>query len=294
MSDAAGEPSSGSADRNAWQELLARVSTFPTLPVIVDKIAELVQLPDTTAREIEAVVATDQTLTARLLRLVNSPFYGFPQRVTTISRAIGLIGFEALRNLAFSTSVMHLFKSDGSATFQPAEFWKHSIGAAISAKDIARRLGEKQVEEFFVGGLMHDVGKLVHHEFLREEFCRAGKLALERNILLREAELEVLKFSHDQTAGILLKHWRLPDRLIAMVTGHHEPGRTREHARESAVVHVADILCRAKGMGSGGDDKMPRLDRQAWDRLRLTVGDLEQVMSQMDQEFGPATLILTE
>ena len=132
---------------------------------------------------------TDQTLTARLLRLVNSPFYGFAQKVTTVSRAVGLIGFEALRNLVFSTSVMNLFKGDESATFRPSEFWKHSIGAAIAAKNIARRLGEKQVEEFFVAGLMHDIGKLVHHEFLPDEFCRAGELALERDILLREAEL---------------------------------------------------------------------------------------------------------
>jgi putative nucleotidyltransferase with HDIG domain len=289
-----GEVQASSGVECSRDALLARVSSFPTLPVIVDKVAELVRLPETTAREIEAVVVTDQTLAARLLRLVNSPFYGFAQKVTTISRAVGLVGFEALRNLAFSTSVMHLFKSSGSATFEPAEFWKHSIGAAIAAKVIARRLGEKQVEEFFVAGLMHDIGKLVHNEFFREAFNRAGELALERGVLLREAEKEVLGFTHDQTAGILLTHWRLPQRLVAMVTDHHEPCRTREYAREGAVIHLADILCRAKGLGSGGDNKMPRLDQRAWEHLCLTVGDIEQVMSQMDKEFEPATSILTE
>ena len=79
-----------------------------------------------------------------------------------------------------------------------------------------------------------------------------------------------------------------------MVTDHHEPCRTREYAREGAVIHLADILCRAKGLGSGGDNKMPRLNRQAWEHLCLTVGDIEQVMSQMDKEFEPATSILTE
>ena len=121
-SPAAAENSSRATGEANWKALLTRVSTFPTLPVIVDKIAELVRLPQTTAREIEAVVATDQTLTARLLRLVNSPFYAFAQKVTTISRAVGLIGFEALRNLAFSTSVIQLFKSDASQAFEPEEF----------------------------------------------------------------------------------------------------------------------------------------------------------------------------
>jgi putative nucleotidyltransferase with HDIG domain len=290
---AGGQPCASTPGGSSWDTLLSRVRTFPTLPVIVDRINELVQQPDTTARDIEAVVMTDQTMTARLLRLVNSPFYGFPQKVTTISRAVGLLGFEALRNLAFSTSVIQMFGSDGAGAFDPAAFWKHSIGVAIAAKEIARRLGDKQVEEFFVAGLMHDVGKLVHHEFIPDEFECACILAIEHNILLRDAEQEVLKFTHDRTAGILLKHWRLPQRLITMVTDHHEPGRTSQHAREAAAIHLADILCRAKGLGFGGDNKIPRLKREAWDQLNLTIGDVEQVMSRMEQDFASAASILS-
>jgi putative nucleotidyltransferase with HDIG domain len=295
MTSGAATPSrAGACGDRAWEQILARVRTFPSLPVIVDKVSELVERPDTTAKDIESVVATDQTLTARLLRLVNSPFYGFPQKVTTISRAIGLLGFEALRNLAFSTSVIQMFKKDGTGAFSPAEFWKHSIGTAIAAKELARCLGEKQVEEFFVGGLIHDVGKLVHHEFLKDDFGRAVQLALDRDILLRDAEQEVLAFSHDRTAGILLEHWRLPRRLVAMTTDHHQPGRNRECARDAAVIHLADILCRAKGLGSGGDNKIPKASRSAWEQLGLSVGDLERVMSRMDQEFDTATAMLVD
>jgi putative nucleotidyltransferase with HDIG domain len=280
------------AGEAAWQTLLARVNDFPTLPVIVDKIADLVRRSETTAKDIENVVATDQTLTARLLRLVNSPFYGFPQKITTISRAVGVIGFEALRNLAFSTSVITLFSGKGSDTFAPEEFWKHSIGTAIAAKELARCLGEKQLEDFFVAGLVHDIGKLVHHEYLRDAFEEAGRLVRERDILLREAEEAVLHFTHDQTAAVLLKHWRLPPRLVTMVGDHHRPGRTREAARDAAVIHLADILSRAKAFGSGGDGKIPRLERTAWDVLGLTFGHVEQVMARMDEEFRSATAIL--
>jgi putative nucleotidyltransferase with HDIG domain len=277
-----------------WEALLGRVKTFPTLPIIVDKISELVSQPETTAKEIEAIVATDQTLTARLLQLVNSSFYGFPQKVTTISRAVGVIGFEALRNLAFSTSVIQLFKADASATFDPKKFWRHSIGTAVGAKEIARAIGEKQLEELFVAGLVHDIGKLVHNEYLGDAFAEACRHALARGILLRDAERDVLGFTHDQTAGIVLKHWRLPDRLIAMVTEHHAPARTRDGGRAAAVIHLADILCRAKGFGSGGDNKIPRLERCAWDLLGLTVGHLEQIMSRMDRELDSAAAVLTQ
>lgn len=276
----------------SWNALLARVKTFPTLPVIVDKIAALTRHPDTTPRDMELLVARDQTLTARLLLLVNSPFYAFPQKITTISRAVGIIGFEALRNLAFSTSVMRLFGTESSETFQPPEFWKHSVGTAIAAKELARQLGEKQVEEFFVAGLVHDIGKLVHHEYLSEPFARAAQLAAERDVLLRDTEREVLGFCHDDTAAILLKQWQLPERLVTMVTDHHRPSRTGKPSRDAALVHLADILCRAKGFGSGGDNKIPRLDRRAWDALGLTFGDLDQVMGRMDREFHSAVAVL--
>lgn len=278
----------------SWKETLTQIRSFPTLPVVVNKVTELVSRPETSARDIEAVIGKDQALTAKLLRLVNSPFYGFPQTITTISRAVGIIGFEALRNLVFSASVMHLFKSGGSSTFRPVEFWKHSLGTALAAKALARRLGEKQVEEYFVGGLMHDIGKLVHNEYFGEGFGQAGELARQKGLLLREAEQEVLRFTHDQTGGLLLTLWNLPPSLVAMVTCHHAPAAARQFRREAGVIHLADILCRAKGFGSGGDDRIPLLDRPTWDSLGLTLGDIEQVMRRVEKDFEDTASFLIE
>jgi putative nucleotidyltransferase with HDIG domain len=276
----------------SWEGVLAKVRSFPLLPIVVNKITEMVSLPETSAKDIEAVVAKDQVLTGKLLRLVNSPFYGFPQRITTISRAVGIVGFEALRNLVFSSSVINLFKSGGTDIFNPREFWKHSIGTALAAKEIALHLGEKQVEEFFVGGLIHDIGKLVHDEYFRERFRQACHLALEKDILLREAEHQILRFTHEQTGGLLLTQWNLPPKVVAMVRHHHGPTNAQEYDREAGVIHVADILCRAKGLGSGGDNKIPLLDHSTWNRLGLTFGDIEQVMKQMAEHFEDAVAFL--
>jgi putative nucleotidyltransferase with HDIG domain len=277
----------------AWDGVLAKVRTFPTLPVIVNKISELVSLPETSAKDIEAVVAKDQVLTGKLLRLVNSPFYGFPQKITTISRAVGIIGFEALRNLVFSSSAINLFRSQGSDVFQPEEIWKHSVGTALAAKELARHIGEKQVEEFFVGGLIHDIGKLVHEEYFGERFRQACAMALQGDMLLRQAEQEVLHFTHDQTGGLLLSQWNLPAKVVSMVRFHHAPGDAQEYRREAGVIHLADILCRAKGLGSGGDNKIPLLDQGTWNNLGLTLGDVEQVMHRMSEHFTEAAAFLT-
>jgi putative nucleotidyltransferase with HDIG domain len=278
----------------SWKGVLERIHSFPTLPMIVNKVNELVSMPDTSPKDIESVVIKDQVLTGKLLRLVNSPFYGFPKEINTISRAVGIIGFDALRNLVFSTSVIRLFKSKGSNSFQPVEFWKHSIGTAIAAKELARQMGEKQIEEYFVGGLVHDIGKLIHDEYFGPDFRRACDLAVQQGILLREAEEQIMHFTHDQSGGLLVKQWNLHPRLIAMVASHHEPSKVREYQREVGVIHLADILCRAKGMGSGGDNKIPLVDHPTWDALGLTLGDVEQVMGRMEQSFGPATAFLIE
>lgn len=289
------QPTDLAVDADAsWKTVLEQVRTFPTLPIIVNKITELVGRPTTSARDIEAVIQLDQVLTAKLLRLVNSPFYGFPQKITTISRAIGVIGFVALRNLVFSTSVIHLFKASGSQLFHPVEFWKHSIGTAVAAKELAYHLGEKQVEEFFVGGLIHDLGKLVHNEYFAERFQQAGELAARKGLLLREAEQQILHFTHDQSGGYLVAQWNLPPSLVAMVAHHHHPSRAGEHQRAAGVIHMADILCRAKGLGSGGDDKIPFVDHLTWERLGLTLGDVEHVMGRMQRDFQEAAAFLLE
>jgi putative nucleotidyltransferase with HDIG domain len=278
----------------SWEGVLAKVRTFPTLPMIVNKINDLVSLPETSAKDIEIIIAKDQVLTGKLLRLVNSPFYGFPQKINTISRAVGIIGFEALRNLVFSSSVINMFKSHGSEIFKPAEFWKHSVGTALAAKELARHLGEKQVEEFFVGGLIHDIGKLVHDEYFGDGFRQACSLALRKEMLLRQAEQEVLHFTHDQTGGLLLTQWNLPPKVIAMTRYHHEPAEAREYQREAGIIHLADILCRAKGLGSGGDNRMPLLDQATWNSLGLTLGDVEQVLRRMGEHFDEAVAFLDQ
>ena len=278
----------------SWEGVLAKVRTFPTLPMIISKINELVNLPETSAKDIETIIAKDQVLTGKLLRLVNSPFYGFPQKINTISRAVGIIGFEALRNLVFSSSVINMFKSQGSEIFKPAAFWKHSVGTALAAKELARHLGEKQVEEFFVGGLIHDIGKLVHEEYFGDGFRQACGLALRKEILLRQAEQEVLHFTHDQTGGLLLTQWNLPPKVIAMTRYHHEPAEAREYQREAGIIHLADILCRAKGLGSGGDNRMPLLDQATWNSLGLTLGDVEQVLRRMGEHFDEAVAFLDQ
>ena len=174
------------------QELIKRIDDLPTLPRTVLKITELVNDPKSSAKDLARVITEDQVLTARLLKLVNSSFYGFPQRISTVTGAIVLLGFDAIRSLLLATCVFDLFASRNRKNRQDQErFWDHSLGCAVGAKVIGNYLRHDKVEELFVSGLLHDIGKIVEMMFLADEFTRVIAAVNQENILMATAENKV-------------------------------------------------------------------------------------------------------
>ena len=155
------------------QKIISKIVDLPTLPRTVLRITELVNEPKSSARDLARVITDDQVLTARLLKLVNSSFYGFPQRISTVTGAIVLLGFDAIRNLLLTTSVFDLFANRNRKKKQDQErFWDHSLGCAVGAKVIGNYMRHDKIEELFVSGLLHDIGKIVEMMFLPDEFSR--------------------------------------------------------------------------------------------------------------------------
>ena len=167
------------------QKIIDKIDDLPTLPRTVLKITELVNDPKSSARDLARVITDDQVLTARLLKLVNSSFYGFPQRISTVTAAIVLLGFDAIRNLLLTTSVFDLFANRNRQKKQVQErFWDHSLGCAVGAKVIGNYLRHDKVEELFVSGLLHDIGKIVEMMYLPDEFTRVAATVNRKKILM--------------------------------------------------------------------------------------------------------------
>jgi putative nucleotidyltransferase with HDIG domain len=268
------------------QRIIARIDDLPTLPRTVLRITELVNDPKSSASDLASVITDDQVLTARLLKLVNSSFYGFPQRISTVTGAIVLLGFDAIRNLLLTTSVFDLFSSRNRKRMQAQEqYWDHSLGCAVGAKVIGSFLRHDKVEELFVAGLLHDIGKIVEMLFLPDEFGKVAAAVKRENTLMITAEDKVLGYNHAEVGMLLAEKWNLPAKLVQVIACHHQPSVAGNFFMEAAIVHLADIFCRALNIGFGGDNKIPLVDKPAWESLKIKTSDIEPIMARMQSEF---------
>jgi HD-like signal output (HDOD) protein len=272
--------------------LIQQIGSLPALPSVIVQVNEKVNNPKTSALDLARTILEDQALTARLLRLVNSPFYGFPRRVATVTEAVTILGFHPIRNLLLTASVVDLLVSEEVPEFSPTALWEHSVGTAVAAGLVARYARYEDREEVFVAGLLHDVGKLVLFQFLTKEFIKVLEVARAEDLSIRASEQRLLGFTHDQVGRLLAERWKLPVRLSEAIGCHHRPDLAQIGKREAAIVHGADVLARALGLGSGGDDAVPSIEQESWRRLALPGTALEPLMGELDEQYAEARTIL--
>jgi len=266
--------------------IVRRIDDLPTLPRSVFRITELVNNPTSSAKDLAKVITDDQVLTARLLKLVNSSFYGFPRRIATVTGAVVLLGFDAIRNLLLTTSIFEVFtNSNRMSRYNREQLWDHSLGCAIGAKVIGEALHYEKIEELFVSGLLHDIGKIVEMILLPKDFSKITAMVETGKDMMADAEEQILGYTHAEVGKLLAETWNLPPNLIEAIAHHHQPNGGRKFAQEIAIVHLADILCRAMRIGSGGGNGVPPLNPTAWESLGLEVCTIEPIMDEMEKEF---------
>lgn len=235
------------------QRVIGKIHDLPTLPRAVLKISELVNNPASSARDLATVITDDQVLTARLLKLVNSSFYAFPQRISTVTGAIVLLGFDAIRNLLLTTSVFDFFSNGHVKEKQMGEkLWDHSLSCAVGAKIIGVHIRYEKIEELFVAGLLHDIGKIVEMIYFPKHFAKVMEQVETARETILEAEFKIMEFDHATLGKLLAEKWNLPDKLVHVIANHHQPDKAGPNKMEAAVIHVADIMSRALLHGSGG------------------------------------------
>ena len=261
-------------------DLVRQVRDLPALPASVIRVIQLTDDPKAGLSDVARALASDQGLAARVLRLANSAFYGSARRIGTVSEAVVILGMRTTRNLTMATSCQEMLEREVQGYFLPrGALWRHSLACAAAAQNLATRAHFRGVEEAFVAGLLHDIGKVIMSAYLKEEFVQVLRRVAQGAVTFSDAEREALGFDHAEAGARLLERWNLPSSLVSAVRYHHAP-QEAANSPLAAVVHIADTICLTLGIGLGIDGLAYALDPSALAMLNLTEEDFEQVASQ--------------
>ncbi|MDD2897988.1 MAG: HDOD domain-containing protein [Desulfuromonadaceae bacterium] len=264
--------------RSDLKKIIMDTKTLPTLPGVIHKLNTLSDNDKSSVQEMAKIVSSDQVLSARILRLANSPSYGF-YRVSTISNAMILLGVNVVKSLALSSSIFAIMEKESVG------LWEHSLGVGVAANLIAKKLSLPECEEIATAGLLHDIGKVIISLKCSEAEKDILKLVRERHIYIMEAEKEIIETDHAEVGCWLSKSWFLPDKLSEPIASHHDVGTSVNHRIKTAAVHMADVLVKASGFGNSGDCLVPPIQEIAWDTLKLNEHLLTELVDEIEDKL---------
>lgn len=255
-----------------------------TLPDIYRQLLDAIARPSCSTYDIENVISKDTNLSARLLKIVNSAFYGYPSKIDTLSRAVSIIGTRQLSTLCMGVNIINIFHKIPSNVINMKAFWKHSVLCGICARILAGYKNVQNTERMFTAGLLHDIGRLICYNYLPKESLIAVMTAKNSSQLLYLVERCVFSLDHATIGGHLLNRWQMPPSLEDMVCYHHEPQKSKNQV-ESSIVHLADIMANTMCIGTSGERLIPPLQKEAWMRLGMTPNILALTMEQADRQL---------
>ncbi|HOO64471.1 MAG TPA: HDOD domain-containing protein [Synergistaceae bacterium] len=276
------------------KRVLKRVKEIPSLPQFVIDTLKVLDNPESSAGDVAQKLSRDEGLVVRILRLANSAYYGFSRRITSVTEAIALLGFRAVKSIVLSASVYKFM--EGSFTgyaLDRGQLWVHSLGVAYVSKHLSQKFGADP-EEAYVAGILHDLGKIVLNDFVRFGYSIIVRLVEEGGVTFVDAERDVLGFDHAQVASMIIEQWNLPESYQYVARYHHEPDafETKDrHLRKIVdVVHVANSICLMLGLGLGADGLQSNISPGALERLGITdfetlLSESVDLITQVEEEF---------
>jgi len=284
-------------DLDELQNRIRTIANLPTLPHIASRLMRIVNAPATSANTVAAVVAQDVSLSAKVLRLANSAFYGIPKSINTLNSAVVILGFKIIETMVLSLTVFDMFSGGVSkpTLFDRKAFWKHSLRCGVISRLLAFRRRKNFAvapEEAFCAGLLHDIGKIVMEQYLNADFHKALHHAQMYDVSVFEAEKAVLGYTHCDVASWLTGTWSLPDEIVQPIICHHEPEEASVCADAVIICHIADAVSKIEAE-SLPDEAADRLEPKL-KTLGLSARDLADIYVEIPAEMEKASLFITD
>jgi putative nucleotidyltransferase with HDIG domain len=274
--------------------LINQTETVYSLPLIYERLTSVINHPRSSIADISRIISEDQGLTVRLLKLANSPMFGYFSKIDSIGMAATIIGTQQLQALALAISVMEVFTGIPEELICMKSFWRHSIACGIVARALATYRREANVERAFAAGILHDVGRVIMCSATPEIVNETLVASRNEQSLIFNAEEARFGFTHAAVGGGLLTKWRIPMSIAESVACHHAPSTAEKFPLEAAQIHLADIICNALALGFSGKCFVPPLEPAAWKRLDIPAGSLDAIVKQVEPQLAETLTILGE
>lgn len=284
----------GAAIKVQAQTIIDKLDELPTLPTVVYELSRVINDPMSSTGDVEKIMANDQSLTIKVLKLANSAYYAIPGGVTSLQRAIGYIGYDTINQLVLSASIVNALNAETSERFNLNEFWKHAIGVAMAAETTARFVHYKTPSDLFTCGLVHDMGKIATYIIAPDVFLETVTFAQANGLSLHEAEDQMGAPKHTVVGRELALKWRLPG-LIQAAAAHHHQKETNLRAGLSSemnnivdIVYLSNLLIHALQFGHSGHVKVLGVPKDVLDRMRLTPEKLKELIATIRESIANA------
>ena len=262
------------------ESLLSRINDIPTLPASVLRVMQMIEDPFCSSSDLAKVIQADPAMAAKVLKLANSSYYGFRQKIANIPQAVTLLGFATLKNTLLAAAVFDLFRISGTGFDLPA-LWTHSVTTATAAKLLAKRARYPQSEKAFTAALMHDIGKIILARFAPQGLAEIVATMQTEQMAMYDAEKKVMGLSHPALGAWVLGRWSLPAPIVEAVEFHHHPTRSQNSFDLAGIVYLANILAHRSGIGYSGDGMVRELDPMVLDYFSLNeaaLADLQDAL----------------
>ncbi|MDD5759427.1 MAG: HDOD domain-containing protein [Desulfobulbaceae bacterium] len=272
------------------QEIIAKVGNLPSLPTVAARINTEIESEGLSAKRLGAIISEDPALASRMLRLSNSAFYGMPRQISTIERAVMVLGFDTVKNLALSISIFSFFEKGISPAIDVIGLWNHSLGVAVCARALVMRLNFKLAEQAFLLGIVHDVGKIALVNLCLADMEQVCRLIGQDGMSEEEAEMQVFGFTHQRIGSMLIKEWKFPEMMVMAVKSHHELPPVLKECDEE-IAHLIRCLCvanqfaKALALGVSTNQKREAIPSVMWGYLGVERQDIAGLSTVIREDY---------
>ncbi|MCK5569963.1 MAG: HDOD domain-containing protein [Spirochaetes bacterium] len=272
------------------------IDSMPSLSITVSKILEVTKNPQSTAKDLNKVISLDPVLVGKVLKLINSAYYGLQNKVTSLVTAIIMLGMNTIKNLALSTAVLGNMKKESSfKSLNVDGFWRHSIAVGVLSKLIAEKIGVPAArrEEYFIGGLLHDIGKIPLNELFEESYMKAIRTADLRKAMLLDMEREIIGITHTEVGKMIAEKWNLTGETTECLLHHHDPNTSSEqNYKLVASVYAANIYCNENQVGFSGSRHTKSIEEHILTSIGITEEYLDGLFETISTELEKAAVFL--